>query len=136
MSLFRRAKVIHEKPRPPGVTAAGAAALVLGGALLASVLPALLRERDLPSLEPLLPPLAAGLLLLLAGAGLLRRSRRALLLALGLALAGSAGSGAGLILGLPIAPLGASSAWGWLLALWYCLLAFFYLRQKRVVETF
>ncbi len=138
MSLLRRAKVIHEKPRPPGVTAAGAAAAALGGALLASTLPALVRElpRDLPSLEPLLPPLAAGSLLLLSGAGLLRRWRWALFLALGLALAGAAGSGAGLFLGLPVAPLGGNSAWGWLLALWYCLLTFLYLRQKRVAETF
>lgn len=144
MGLLDRPKVIHEKPRPAGVTVVGGAAAALGllvllPALLA-LLPRLLGGEGLPResslLLPLLSPPAAGLLLLAAGVGLLRRSEWALRLALGLALAGAAGSGAALWMGLPLPLLEARSFWGWLLGLWYCLLAFFYLRQKRVVESF
>lgn len=143
MSLFRRARVIHEKPRPAGVTAAGAVALVLGLAILApnlllllDLLPVILGIRSGWILHPSYPSLAAVALLLVAGAGLLRRWRRALYLALGLALAGAAGSGAALVLERPLPLLDGGSAWGWLLGLWYCLLVFFYLRQKRIVEIF
>lgn len=125
VQLLRGDRIIHEKHRPRGVTALALFALSAG--VLAAGGGAAGGRPEL---------LAAGGLLLAAGAGLLRRYRWSLHLTLGMAAAGAAGSAGGLAMGAPLPVLGGSSAWGWLLALWYSLIVFFYLRQRKVVETF